>query len=40
LNTIQNPQGKKQYVFAEGQEACRKNIKKYFGVLQAPFAIV
>ena len=40
VKTIPNPQGKKQAHFAACQEACRKDIERAFGVLQARFAIV
>jgi hypothetical protein len=38
--TNQNPQGKKKYQFVSAQEACRKDIERDFGVLQAQFDIV
>ena len=40
VKTIQNPQTKKEAQFAKAQEACRKDIERAFGVLQARFAIV
>jgi hypothetical protein len=40
MKTIFNPQNKKEDEFAKMQEACRKDIERAFGVLQARFAIV
>lgn len=40
VKTISKPQGKKQCRFAACQEACRKDIERAFGVLQARFAII
>jgi hypothetical protein len=40
VKTIFNPQNKKEAEFAKMQEACRKDIERAFGVLQARFAIV
>jgi hypothetical protein len=40
VKTISNPQNKKEAEFARMQEACRKDIERVFGVLQARFAIV
>ncbi|XP_021304964.1 uncharacterized protein LOC110430969 [Sorghum bicolor] len=36
----QGPQGNKNKYFAKAQEACRKDVERAFGVLQARFAIV
>ena len=38
--TIPVPSGQKNCHFAERQEACRKDVERAFGVLQAQFAIV
>ena len=40
VKTIPSPQGHKQKLFAIAQEACRKDVERAFGVLQAHFAIV
>ena len=40
VKTIRLPQGPKAKLFAERQEAVRKDIERAFGVLQARFAIV
>ena len=40
VKTIPAPQTQKHKLFAEAQEACRKDVKCAFGVLQACFAIV
>jgi hypothetical protein len=40
VKTISNPSGLKNSHFATRQEACRKNVERAFGVLQAQFAIV
>jgi hypothetical protein len=38
--TIPEPQGNKKKYFATAQEACRKDVERAFGVLQARLAIV
>ncbi|XP_028095019.1 uncharacterized protein LOC114295038 [Camellia sinensis] len=40
VKTIPCPQGNKKKHFAMAQEACRKDLERAFGVLQARFAIV
>ena len=40
MKTFSNPETKKEIQFAKAQEACRKDIERVFGVLQARFAIV
>ena len=40
VKTIPEPQGNKKKYFAAAQEACRKDVERAFGVLQARFAIV
>lgn len=40
VKTISQPQGQKRQLFARMQEACRKDVERAFGVLQARFAIV
>ncbi|XP_050259307.1 uncharacterized protein LOC126704365 [Quercus robur] len=40
VKTIPAPQGQKYKLFAAAQEACRKDVERAFGVLQARFAIV
>lgn len=40
VKTIPEPRGNKNKYFAKAQEACRKDVKRAFGVLQARFAIV
>lgn len=40
VQTISDPQGRKKKLFAAKQEACRKDVERAFGVLQAKFAIV
>uniref|UniRef100_A0A453KBU7 DDE Tnp4 domain-containing protein n=1 Tax=Aegilops tauschii subsp. strangulata TaxID=200361 RepID=A0A453KBU7_AEGTS len=40
VKTISDPKIKKHIFFAKAQEACRKDIERAFGVLQARFAIV
>jgi hypothetical protein len=40
VKTIRNPEGRAEAEFAKAQEASRKDIERYFGVLQARFAIV
>ena len=40
VQTIQHPQGTKKKYFAMRQEACRKDVERAFGVLQARFAII
>lgn len=40
VKTISNPQGNQNTHFARRQEACRKDVEREFGVLQARFAIV
>ena len=40
MKTIPEPQGNKNKYFAKAQEACRKDVERAFGVLQARFAIV
>ncbi|CAL5441083.1 unnamed protein product [Camellia sinensis] len=40
VKTISQPQGAKRQLFARIQEACRKDVEKAFGVLQARFNIV
>jgi hypothetical protein len=40
MKTIPEPQGNKKKYFAKTQEACRKDVERTFGVLQACFAIV
>jgi hypothetical protein len=40
VKTISNPSGLKNSHFATRQEACRKDVERAFGVLQAQFAIV
>ena len=40
VKTILEPQGNKKKYFALAQEACRKDVERAFGVLQARFAIV
>jgi hypothetical protein len=40
VKTIPEPQGNKNKYFAKAQEACRKDVERAFGVLQARFAIV
>jgi len=40
VKTIPEPQGNKKKYFAKAQEACRKDVERAFGVLQARFAIV
>ena len=40
MKTIPAPQTQKQKLFAAAQEACRKDVERAFGVLQAHFAIV
>ena len=40
VKTISKPKDKIEIVFAKAQEACRKDIERAFGVLQARFAIV
>ncbi|XP_030930849.1 uncharacterized protein LOC115956680 [Quercus lobata] len=40
VKTIPTPQGKKYKLFATAQEACRKDVERAFGMLQACFAIV
>ncbi|XP_072150851.1 uncharacterized protein [Setaria viridis] len=39
VKTIPEPQGNKKRYFATTQEACRKDVERVFGVLQARFAI-
>ena len=40
VQSISQPQGLKKKLFATMQEACRKDVERAFGVLQARFAIV
>ena len=40
VKTISQPQDAKRQLFARMQEACRKDVKRAFGVLQARFNIV
>ncbi|XP_042387806.1 uncharacterized protein LOC121979893 [Zingiber officinale] len=40
VQTIQDPRGTKNKLFAMKQEACRKDVERAFGVLQSRFAIV
>lgn len=40
IKTIPNPQGRKSSVFAQKQEAKRKDIERAFGILQARFHIL
>nr|XP_023920673.1 uncharacterized protein LOC112032148 [Quercus suber] len=40
VKTIPAPQGHKYKLFAAAQEACRKDVERAFGVLQARFTIV
>ncbi|CAL5332635.1 unnamed protein product [Camellia sinensis] len=40
VKTISQPQGAKRQLFARMQEACRKDVERAFGVLQARFNIV
>ncbi|XP_047327607.1 uncharacterized protein LOC124931224 [Impatiens glandulifera] len=40
VQSIQMPQGDKAQLFAQQQEACRKDVERAFGVLQARFAII
>ncbi|XP_010418557.1 PREDICTED: putative nuclease HARBI1 [Camelina sativa] len=40
IQSITLPQGQKNQLFARYQEACRKDVERAFGVLQARFAIV
>ena len=40
VKTIPEPQGNQNKYFAKAQEACRKDVERAFGVLQARFAIV
>ena len=40
IQSISIPQGDKASLFAITQEACRKDVERAFGVLQARFAIV
>jgi hypothetical protein len=40
VKTIRRPKTKKEAEFAKAQEACRKDIERDFGALQARFAIV
>jgi hypothetical protein len=40
VKTIQESQGNKKKYFAKAQKACRKDVERSFGVLQARFAIV
>jgi hypothetical protein len=40
VKTIPTPETEKEAEFAKAQEACRKDIERAFGVLQARFAIV
>ena len=40
VKTIPAPQGQKSKLFAASQEACRKDVERAFGVLQARFAII
>ena len=40
IKIIGDPKSKKPNSFAQAQEACRKDIERPFGVLQARFAIV
>ncbi|XP_028083798.1 uncharacterized protein LOC114285018 [Camellia sinensis] len=40
VKTISQPQGAKRQLFARMQEACRTDVERAFGVLQAQFNIV
>ena len=40
VKTIPAPQTQKHKLFTAAQEACRKDVERAFGVLQARFAIV
>ena len=40
VKTIPAPQGHKRKLLATAQEACRKDVERAFGVLQARFTIV
>ncbi|KAK1651392.1 hypothetical protein QYE76_069197 [Lolium multiflorum] len=40
VKTVRNPNSEKTRRFAKMQEACRKDVKREFGVLQAPWTIV
>ncbi|CAL9243514.1 unnamed protein product, partial [Arabidopsis halleri] len=40
IQSISLPQTEKASLFATHQEACRKDVERAFGVLQARFAIV
>ncbi|XP_050222717.1 uncharacterized protein LOC126672808 [Mercurialis annua] len=40
VQSISQPQGLKNKIFSTKQEACRKDVERAFGVLQARFAIV
>ncbi|XP_074557036.1 uncharacterized protein LOC141813023 [Curcuma longa] len=40
VQTIHDPRGRKNKLFAMKQEACRKDVERAFGVLQSRFAII
>jgi len=40
IQSIRLPQGDKAQLFAQHQEAARKDVERAFGVLQARFAII
>ncbi|XP_074579122.1 uncharacterized protein LOC141835648 [Curcuma longa] len=40
VQTIHDPRGRKNQLFAMKQEACRKDVERAFGVLQSRFAII
>jgi hypothetical protein len=40
VKTVQSPRGNKQKLFAQAQEAARKDVERAFGVLQSRFVII
>jgi hypothetical protein len=40
VKSIKEPRDEKSKLFAKFQEACRKDVERAFGVLQARFAIL